>query len=46
MFAAISVIVFIKYYYENHFALRLIASVLLAFGVIEIGKVDSSLWGK
>ena len=41
MFAAIPVIVVIKYYFDDHFALGLVASVLLALGCIEIGKEES-----
>jgi hypothetical protein len=41
MFAAIPIIVVIKYYFDDHFALGLVASVLLTLGCIEIGKEES-----
>jgi preprotein translocase subunit SecF len=41
MFAAIPVIVVIKLYFEDNFALGLAASLLLALGCIEIGKEES-----
>lgn len=41
LFAAIPLIVVIKYYFDDHFALGLVASVLLALGSIELGKKES-----
>jgi hypothetical protein len=41
MFAAIPVIVVIKLYYNDNFALGLVASAFLALGFIEIGKEQS-----
>ena len=38
MFATISIIVVIKYYFEDHFALSAVASLLLAWGSIELAK--------
>jgi len=40
-FAAIPIIVVIKYYYEDQVALGALASLLLALGAIEIGKQDT-----
>jgi hypothetical protein len=41
LFAAIPVIVVIKYYFDDNFALGLVASVFLALRSIKLGKQES-----
>lgn len=41
MFAAIPIIVILKWFYDDHLALGAAASILLAWGTIELGKKES-----